>query len=39
MKVVIVDDEYLARQRIIKLLEGHEGVDIVGDAAAKLVMN
>ena len=32
IKAVIVDDEYLARQRIIKLLEEHDHVDIVGEA-------
>ena len=32
IKTVIVDDEYLARQRIIKLLEEHDDVDIVGEA-------
>lgn len=32
VKAVIVDDEYLARQRIIKLLEVHDEVSIVGEA-------
>lgn len=32
VKAVIVDDEFLARQRIIKLLESHEDVQVVGEA-------
>lgn len=32
IKAVIVDDEYLARQRILKLLESHDHVDVVGEA-------
>lgn len=32
IKAVIVDDEFLARQRIIKLLEEHDNVDVVGEA-------
>ncbi|GAB5524024.1 MAG: LytTR family DNA-binding domain-containing protein [Roseivirga sp.] len=32
VKAVIVDDEFLARQRIIKLLEAHEYVSVVGEA-------
>lgn len=32
IKAVIVDDEFLARQRIIKLLEEHENVSVVGEA-------
>lgn len=32
IKAVIVDDEFLARQRIIKLLEEHETVTVVGEA-------
>ncbi len=32
IKAVIVDDEFLARQRIIKLLEEHDNVSVVGEA-------
>ena len=32
IKAVIVDDEFLARQRIIKLLEFHDEVSVVGEA-------
>lgn len=32
VKAVIVDDEFLARQRIIKLLEEHDTVTVVGEA-------
>jgi len=32
IKAVIVDDEFLARQRIIKLLETHDEVSVVGEA-------
>lgn len=32
VKAVIVDDEFLARQRIIKLLEEHDNVSVVGEA-------
>ncbi|MCE7992074.1 MAG: response regulator transcription factor [Roseivirga sp.] len=32
IKAVIVDDEFLARQRIIKLLEEHDEVSLVGEA-------
>ena len=32
IKAVIVDDEFLARQRIIKLLENHDHIKVVGEA-------
>lgn len=32
VKAVIVDDEFLARQRIIKLLESHDDVQVVAEA-------
>lgn len=42
LRCIIVDDEYLARQRILKLLEGHEDITVVAeckngrDAIAKI---
>lgn len=32
IRTLIVDDEYLARQRVVKLLETHDDVTIVGEA-------
>ncbi|HAA13312.1 MAG TPA: DNA-binding response regulator [Cytophagales bacterium] len=32
LRVLIVDDEYLARQRVLKLLESHEDVTVIGEA-------
>ncbi len=34
LRVLIVDDEPLARQRLLDLLEGREGVQVVGEAAS-----
>lgn len=32
MRALIIDDERLARKELIKLLEGHPGIEIVGEA-------
>ena len=32
IRTLVVDDEYLARQRVLKLLEAHEDVTVVGEA-------
>ena len=32
IRVIVVDDEYLARQRVMKLLEQHEEIKIIGEA-------
>jgi two-component system LytT family response regulator len=33
MKALIIDDERLARKELASLLEKHEGIEIVGEAA------
>ena len=34
LRVLVVDDEPLGRQRVLDLLEGEEGIEVVGTAAA-----
>ena len=32
MKALIVDDERLARKELMKLLEDHSGIEVIGEA-------